>query len=147
MSLTNLPIKAITAAKAAGVAAVTSVSTLLATGTAFATNIQINHDNLPKGFVADPNKLITDLVNIAFIIAIILVFFFLIWGGIEWITSGGDKGKTESARNKITAAVIGLIVLAAAYAILTLTLQLLGYENLETALTGANTKIKTGRTP
>jgi hypothetical protein len=46
-------------------------------------------------------------------------------GGIEWITSGGDKGKTESARNKITAAVIGLVILAASWAILGLVLQFL----------------------
>ena len=131
--------------KIATAAIASQIAALTATGTALATNIQIDQENLPTGFFADPNKLITDLVNIAFIIAIILVFFYLIWGGIEWITSGGDKGKTESARNKITAAVIGLIVLAAAYAILTLTLQLLGYGSLQDALTGANDSINADR--
>ena len=117
------------------------VATLATAGTAFATNIAIDSAKLPKGFFSDPNKLITDLVNIAFVIAIILVFFYLIWGGIQWITSGGEKGKTEEARNKITAAVIGLIVLAAAYAILTLTLQLLGYTDLQDALNTSNSKL------
>ena len=64
------------------------------------------------------------------VIAAVLVFFYLIWGGIEWITSGGDKGKTESARNKITSAVIGLIVIASSYAVLTLALNFLGFSNL-----------------
>ncbi len=121
------------------------VGMLLTAGSAFATGIAINQADLPTGFFNDPNQLITNLVNIAFVIAVILVFFYLIWGGIEWITSGGEKGKTESARNKITAAVIGLIILAAAFAILTLTLQLLGYADLQTALSGANSKINTNQ--
>ncbi len=121
------------------------VAVLMTASSAFATNIAINSADLPTGFFDNPNELITNLVNIAFVIAIILVFFYLIWGGIEWITSGGEKGKTESARNKITAAVIGLIILAAAYAILTLTLQLLGYSDLSTALSGANSKINTNQ--
>lgn len=51
------------------------------------------------------------------ITAAVLVLLYLIWGGIEWITSSGDKGKTEAARNKMTNAVIGLIVLASTTAI------------------------------
>ncbi len=120
-----------------------SAGSLLVAAPAFAqskVNVALNETNLPTGFFNDPSQLITDLVNIAFVIAVILVFFYLIWGGIEWITSGGDKGKTEGARNKITAAVIGLIVLAASYAILTLTLQLLGYDNIGQALGGQTGK-------
>ena len=148
MSLVSCSSRTITAIKAVGVSAIAGASSLLAAPLAFAqSKIEIDQGNLPTGFFADPNKLITDLVNIAFIIAIILVFFYLIWGGIEWITSGGDKGKTESARNKITAAVIGLIVLAAAYAILTLTLQLLGYANLDDALKFSNEQLKDAGAP
>ncbi len=123
----------------AGLAQATSL--ILAISVSAQSKIDITSADLPTGFFDNPNELITNLVNIAFVIAIILVFFYLIWGGIEWITSGGEKGKTESARNKITAAVIGLIILAAAYAILTLTLQLLGYENLDAALRFSNQKL------
>lgn len=80
------------------------------------------------GFASDIGKLINALLQIVMVIAALLVFLYLIWGGIEWISSGGDKGKTESARNKITAAVIGLIILAASYAILTLALKFIGIE-------------------
>ncbi len=59
-------------------------------------------------------------------VAAILVFLYLIWGGIEWITSGGDKGKTEAARNKITSAIIGIIVLGASTAIITVVQSFLG---------------------
>jgi hypothetical protein len=81
-----------------------------------------------EGFAKDFGALINGTLSFVMIIAALLVFMYLIWGGIEWITSGGDKGKTESARNKITSAVIGLIVVAASYAILTLALNFLGFS-------------------
>lgn len=74
----------------------------------------------PTGFATDIGALISQVLTFIFIIAVLLVFLYIIWGGIEWITSGGDKGKTESARNRITAAVIGLVILLASYAILQL---------------------------
>lgn len=88
----------------------------------------------PDGFATNFGSLLSGVLTIVMIIAALLVFFYLILGGIEWITSGGDKGKTESARNKITAAVIGLIVLAASYAILNLALSFLGFSGLEAVL-------------
>lgn len=53
---------------------------------------------------------VVTLGGVAFII-------FLIWGGIEWLTAGGDKGRVETAQKMISNAVIGLIVLVASYAI------------------------------
>lgn len=88
----------------------------------------------PSIFFTDFGMLINSVLTIVVAIAALLVFFYLIWGGIDWITSGGDKGKTESARNKITAAVIGLIILAASYAILTLVLQFLGGGDLNSVI-------------
>ncbi len=51
-------------------------------------------------------------------IGAIVVIIFFIWGAVEWIASGGDKGKIESARNRITQAVIGLIILVGSYVII-----------------------------
>lgn len=79
-----------------------------------------------KGFFTNPNDLISRLLSIIMVIGVILVFAYLVLGGIEYITSGGEKGKTEAARNKITSAVIGLIILASSYAILTIVLRFLG---------------------
>jgi hypothetical protein len=55
-----------------------------------------------------------------FIFAFILALLYLILGGFDWITTGGDKGKLEVARNKITHAIIGLIIVASIWAIMTL---------------------------
>ena len=84
--------------------------------------------NVGSGYFNDMGTFINSLLKIVMIIAALLVFLYLIWGGIEWITSGGDKTKTEGARNKITSAIIGLIVLAASYAILVLALKFIGIE-------------------
>ncbi len=84
----------------------------------------------PKGFATNIGSLINGALSFIMVIAALLVFLYLILGGIEWITSGGDKGKTENARNKITAAVIGLIILAASYAILLIILNFLGFGSL-----------------
>lgn len=86
------------------------------------------------GYATDIVGLLNAVLSFVMVLAALLVFVYLIWGGIEWITSGGDKGKTESARNKITAAIIGLIVLAASYAILQLVLRFLGFDSLDDAL-------------
>lgn len=43
---------------------------------------------------------------------------FFLQGGLTWITAGGDKGKIEEARGKITQGLVGLAVLAASYVII-----------------------------
>lgn len=40
----------------------------------------------------------------------LLALAFLIFGGIRWIISGGDKTAVESARKMITYAIIGLVI-------------------------------------
>lgn len=65
-------------------------------------------------------------VTIILIIAVVIALFFLIWGGVRWITSGGDKGKVEGARNTIVAAIIGLIIAFLAYFILQVVLGFFG---------------------
>ena len=70
--------------------------------------------------------LISAGINAVIIIAGLITFIYLVWGGIEWLTSGGDKEKYESARNRITAAIIGLVIIVAAYAVMSLIASFLG---------------------
>lgn len=49
----------------------------------------------------------------------LLVLVYFLWGGIEWISAGGDSGKVQKARDRITQAIIGLVVLVGAFAIIT----------------------------
>ena len=52
----------------------------------------------------------------------------LIWGAFEWITSGGDKDNVGKARNRIINALIGLAVLAVAFALFKVAGQFLGFD-------------------
>jgi len=63
---------------------------------------------------------------ILLIVGAILAFIYIVLGGLQWITSGGDKTHLEAARNKITNAIVGLIIVAAAWAIMLLVQQFLG---------------------
>ncbi len=69
-------------------------------------------------------SLAKSIVTLVIVVAALLTLFYLVMGAIAWITSGGDKGKVEEARNKITAAVIGLLILAAVWAIFQLVLTI-----------------------
>lgn len=63
----------------------------------------------------------------AFIILSALAFLiYLIIGGFQWITSGGDKTKVEQAQKHITNGLTGLIIVVAAYAIFILIKNFLG---------------------
>lgn len=71
------------------------------------------------------------LVRIVLIVAAIIFFFMLVIGGIQWMTSGGDKAAAEAARGRVTAALIGLVVVFAAYAIIYLVGEMFGIKFLQ----------------
>lgn len=79
-----------------------------------------------RGFGA----LISDYLGIALVGAGLLLLFYLVWGGIQWITSAGDKGQVEKARNKITQAIVGLLVLLASIAIFVFLQDFFGFQVL-----------------
>lgn len=63
-------------------------------------------------------KLITALIGLALVGGALIFFFMLVFGAIQWIASGGDKAAVESARGKITSALIGIVVLFLTFAII-----------------------------
>lgn len=52
------------------------------------------------------------------IIAGALATIYLIWNGIQYITSAGNPEKIKSARSGMINAVIGIVIIVAAYAII-----------------------------
>lgn len=46
----------------------------------------------------------------------ILALIWMFYGGITWLTAGGDKQKLENGRDRITNAIIGLTILFASVA-------------------------------
>lgn len=69
--------------------------------------------NIPTGGLQEGDKgslAIQNSITILLITITILSLFFLIFGGIKWIMSQGEKTKIDSARKTITYAIIGLIL-------------------------------------
>ena len=114
--------------------ALSTAAFITAAPVAFAQSTTVSDIETPDFFFTDVGSLINKALNFVMVLGALLVFMYLIWGGIEWITSGGDKGKTESARNKITAAVLGLVILAASWAILGLVLKFLGAGDINSLI-------------
>lgn len=73
-----------------------------------------------------PAALVTFIINAFFALAVLAALIYLLWGGLNWILSGGDKDKVENARQRIIAAIIGLVLVVLAYVILNFVLVLLG---------------------
>ncbi len=67
-----------------------------------------------------------NIYSLAIIFAALIVFVYLIWGGFEWLTAGGDSDKISKAQKKLTGAVIGFTVVLAAWALWRLTLNIGG---------------------
>ncbi|KKU62737.1 MAG: hypothetical protein UX87_C0044G0010 [Candidatus Amesbacteria bacterium GW2011_GWA1_47_16] len=65
-----------------------------------------------------PSRLVTGFINIFLGASGVVAFLYLLWGGIQWISSGGDKEGVEKARKRITHALIGLSVVFSAYALI-----------------------------
>ena len=60
-------------------------------------------------------SVIGGFVSLFFAIATIIAVIYLIYGGIKWITSRGEKDQVEASRNHIIAAIIGLIMVFLAF--------------------------------
>ena len=75
--------------------------------------------------------MISGFVGLILVIAGLAFFFILVIGGIKWILSGGDKAHTEGARNQITAALVGLVIVFSAWAIAKLLQAFFGINILQ----------------
>lgn len=115
--------------KKLALAAGTAMSSMLATASVAMAEVNIEPIETGKGYATNFGTMFSSILNVVMLVAALLVFAFMIWGGIEWITSGGEKSKAESARNKLTAAIIGLVIIAASYAVVTLVVQFLGFSD------------------
>lgn len=71
-------------------------------------------DCLSNGGCVDPNTMVTNLTHWVTAIVGIVSAIFIIYGGIGYITSSGDPGKTKKSRDAIFYALIGLIIVALA---------------------------------
>ncbi|MCX7881107.1 MAG: pilin [Patescibacteria group bacterium] len=73
-----------------------------------------------------------DLINrlMQFIIPLagIILFLVIIWGGYDFLMSGGNQDKIKSGKSKITAGLVGFILLSLAYFITKIIAKIFGLE-------------------
>lgn len=72
-------------------------------------------DSLPRRADLNLGAIISRLLPYIFILAGLMLFIYLIMGGFQLMTSGGDPKRAESAKGKITGAVIGFIIVFVSY--------------------------------
>jgi len=63
---------------------------------------------------------IPQAIGLGFVAGTVIFFFMLLFGAIQWISSGGDKQGLEGARSKVTNAIIGLVILFSLWVVLNL---------------------------
>lgn len=83
--------------------------------------------NTTEGLMVDTEKLgfqipslgdlLTFTIRAFFVIAGLAALFFLLLGAFAWVTSGGDQDSINAARDKIQAAVVGLLMMVAVLAV------------------------------
>lgn len=83
-------------------------------------------------------SIVAAFIRLTVVIAAIIFFFILVIGGIRWIASGGDKAQTEAARSQITSALIGLVIVFAAWAIVALINTFFGIDIFSLTLPTVN---------
>ena len=109
---------------AQGASGGTTKDTVTGGGTACPTGAKCLEDPLGNNgnFAVVANKLIKGTLGVVGILAIIA----FIWGGIEWMISGGSPDRIKKGKSMMIWAVWGLVVIFGSYAILNLIFTALG---------------------
>lgn len=84
----------------------------------------------PNLQVTELGKLLSGVIGAILVLATLAAFFYLIIGGFQWITSGGDKGAIETAQKRIQAAILGLFIVFAAWAVMLVIGRFFGIGNV-----------------
>jgi|SRR6185369_2107598 len=73
---------------------------------------------IPQGGLADLQEIFSNAILIFIIVGTFLLVIYIVWAGIQWITSGGDKAKLTAARGRLTWAIVGLVVIFSSFFIM-----------------------------
>src|SRR6266567_5966168 len=70
---------------------------------------------IPSGGLSFMQQVMNNALTIMLVFAVIITLIFLIWAGIQWVSSSGDKSKLAAARARLTWAIIGLVIVFLAF--------------------------------
>lgn len=75
-------------------------------------------DNAASEFadqLSSPGGIVTRVLVFIFPLAGLILFLMISWGGFEILTGAGDSGKVTAGKQRITAAIVGFLILFASY--------------------------------
>ena len=77
------------------------------------------------------NPIIQTIIQVALSFLGVIFLILMIYGGILWMTASGNEEQVEKAKKLLRSAIIGLIIVLAAYAISWFVVSTLGEETLQ----------------
>jgi len=81
--------------------------------------------------VAATNSILQTIISALIVITCIYFFIYFVLGGINFITSEGDKGQLEVAKKQLTYAFIGIFVTFSVFAVMRLLGTIFGIPGLQ----------------
>lgn len=88
-------------------------------------------DQAALGFrIPNLSDILTFIIRAFFVIAGLTALFYLLLGAFGWITSGGAEDAVKAARDKITAAIVGVILIVVVLAIIVTLEQIIFRERV-----------------
>lgn len=96
-----------------------TVKTIAASATALALSAAPAFAEIaPPGVPTDICVLIGSALTFIYSIAGVIALVLLVLGGIQYMSSGGDKVAVEQARGRITSAIVGLVIVFGAWLVI-----------------------------
>jgi len=98
---------------------------------------------IPGAYLPDPkaegiesagtmfSTIFSNIITFLSIVGALMFLLYFIIGALNWISAGGKPEKVENAKNTMTNAAIGLIVIVAAYSVIYIISRVLGIPILE----------------
>ena len=78
------------------------------------------------------------LFRTAVVVGGLALLLYLAWGGLNWITAGGDTKKVDAAKAQITNGIMGMAILVATIAVAAFLSGVFGLDLLRPVLTFDN---------
>lgn len=82
------------------------------------------------GLSSTGGNAIQSVITLLLILAVVVAMFMLVWSGIRWTMSGGDKQKIQTARQHIIWTIIGLVIVFASFLVINVIGAVFGVELL-----------------
>ncbi len=94
-------------------------------GAPFAEDVTTN-----EGAAANLELFISNIIGVLTVFAGIFFIVYFVMAALAWVTSGGDAGKLQNARDRMMHGILGLVIVVAAYGIVGLIGSIVGFDLL-----------------